>query len=444
VTRSCSSGVNSHELDPLPTALVIMARIRFQGFSMIIRGYGRDSIRMPSVAADRALTSCTRPLALKFHQGRSSGRISAGRQFCVHSKHLVVFPSRLGHPVLPLKGDVNMSNHFTGLSLGAPLGDFRLDLCDLYAFQSPSDPSRTVIILNANPEADALHPDAIYRVNIDTDGDYLADIAISYLFAPPNNGSQTFSALIARGEEARSEEAVGTKVVDNAPVSFGDTPEFVTAGDYKFFAGSRSDAFFFDFPGLNNIFDLSNGNNFTTPRLFAQSPWTGADSGIEANVFSTVLELPTSEFGPDPTIRIWGRCSLRRDGRLLHVDRAGHPSMSSFFNRDETKEEWNASEPVHDRERWLDPFVQYLGHIGNYTPDEAVAAIDAEGLLPDVLTFDPSKPAQYPNGRNFSDDVIYQRLAFLSKGNVPSPGLQPHTDLLGEFPYLGNPHPSDH
>jgi hypothetical protein len=161
-------------------------------------------------------------------------------------------------------------------------------------------------------------------------------------------------------------------------------------------------------------------------------------------VFSTVLELPTSEFGPDPTIRIWGRCSLRRDGKLLHVDRAGHPSMSSFFNRDETKEEWNASEPVHDRERWLDPFVQYLGHIGNYTPDEAIAAIDAEGLLPDVLTFDPSKPAQYPNGRNFSDDVIYHRLAFLSKGNVPSPGLQPHTDLLSEFPYLGNPHPTDH
>ena len=66
-----------------------------------------------------------------------------------------------------------MSNHFTGLSLGPPLGDQRLDLCDLYAFQSPADPNRTVIILNANPNADALHPDAIYRVNIDNDGDYL-------------------------------------------------------------------------------------------------------------------------------------------------------------------------------------------------------------------------------------------------------------------------------
>ena len=62
-----------------------------------------------------------------------------------------------------------MSNHFTGLSLGPPLGDQRLDLCDLYAFQSPADPARTVLILNANPNADALHPDAIYRLAIDNE-----------------------------------------------------------------------------------------------------------------------------------------------------------------------------------------------------------------------------------------------------------------------------------
>ena len=72
-----------------------------------------------------------------------------------------------------------MSNHFTGLSLGPPLGDQRLDLCDLYAFLSPADPTRTVIILNANPSADGFHPDAIYRLNIDNDGDCLTDIAFT-------------------------------------------------------------------------------------------------------------------------------------------------------------------------------------------------------------------------------------------------------------------------
>src|SRR5215468_2506753 len=109
-----------------------------------------------------------------------------------------------------------MSNHFTGLSLGPPLGDQRLDLCDLYAFQSPADKNRTVIILNANPNADALNPDAIYRLNIDNDGDYLTDIALSYVFSKPQNGRQTFSVFLAKGSEARSPEAVGTKIVTDA------------------------------------------------------------------------------------------------------------------------------------------------------------------------------------------------------------------------------------
>jgi hypothetical protein len=66
-----------------------------------------------------------------------------------------------------------MSNHFTGLKLGPPLGDPRLDLTDLYAFQAPADPARTVLILNCNTftQAPDLHPDAVYRINIDNDGD---------------------------------------------------------------------------------------------------------------------------------------------------------------------------------------------------------------------------------------------------------------------------------
>src|SRR5271165_4484596 len=123
-----------------------------------------------------------------------------------------------------------MSNHFTGLSLGPPLGDQRLDLCDLYAFQSPTDPARTVIILNANPLASALHPDAIYRLNIDNDGDYLTDIAFSYVFSKPQNGRQTVSVFAAKGQQARSPEAVGEKIIADAEVSFGPTPNIVRSG----------------------------------------------------------------------------------------------------------------------------------------------------------------------------------------------------------------------
>ena len=86
-------------------------------------------------------------------------------------------------------------------------------------------------------------------------------------------------------------------------------------------------------------------------------------------------------------------------------------------------------------------FLHLMGHTGNYTDAEGLAAIDADGLLPDVLGFDPSKPAKYPNGRVFTDDVIDHRLAFLSKGDIPPSGLKPHTDVLDVFPYLGPPHP---
>jgi Domain of unknown function (DUF4331) len=333
-----------------------------------------------------------------------------------------------------------MSNHFTGLSLGPPLGDQRLDLCDLYAFQSPNDPERTVLILNANPSADALHPDAIYRLAIDNNGDLLNDIAFSYVFSTPKDGKQTVNVFVAKGSESQSVEAVGTKIFSNAEVSFGATPNIVKSGGYTFFAGTRSDAFFFDYDGIKNLFDTSGGRNFTAPHLGGKSPWTGIDSNLKGNVFSIVLELPTSELGANPEIRIWGRCSVRRDGKLLHVDRAGHPSVSSFFNTDETKEEYNASEPVNDYKRWLEQFIHLMGHTGNYTREEAIAAIDAEGILPDMLSFNPSKPAKYPNGRVFSDDVIDTRLAFLSKGEIPPDGLAAHTDILPEFPYMGTPH----
>jgi hypothetical protein len=177
------------------------------------------------------------------------------------------------------------------------------------------------------------------------------------------------------------------------------------------------------------LFDISGKRNFTEPHLSGKSPWTGVDSNTEA----------TSELAPKPEIHIWGRCSVREDGKLIHADRAGHPGVSNFSNTDDTKLEYNASEPVNDRGRWLEQFVHLMGRTGNYSREEAIAAIDKERTLPDVLSFDPSKPAKYPNGRVFTDDVSY-RLAFLTKGECPPTGLKPHTDILNAFPYIGTPH----
>src|SRR4029078_7023819 len=117
-----------------------------------------------------------------------------------------------------------------GVSPGPPLGDQRLALCDLYAFQSPADPSRTAIILNANPSHDGFHPDAIYRLNIDNDGDCLTDIDFSYVFSPVKDARQTASVFLAKGPESRSPKPVGTKIISDAEVSFGPVPNIVRSG----------------------------------------------------------------------------------------------------------------------------------------------------------------------------------------------------------------------
>jgi len=163
-----------------------------------------------------------------------------------------------------------MSNHFTGLSLGPPLGDQRLDLCDLYAFQSPADKNRTAIILNANPNADALHPDAIYRVNIDTDGDYLTDIAFSYVFSKPQNGRQTVNVFLATGAESRSAEAVGTKIIADAEVSFGAKPNIIKSGPYTFSPAAAATRFF-STSTASRTCSISGANGTSPSRISAPS-----------------------------------------------------------------------------------------------------------------------------------------------------------------------------
>ena len=337
-----------------------------------------------------------------------------------------------------------MSNHFTGLRLGPPADDPRLDLTDLFAFQAPADPTRTVLILNANTfgVADAFHPDAVYRINIDNDGDAETDVAFSVVFDKPEDGRQRATVYMATGRDARRSEAVGSPIITNAEVSFGPEPKIVTAGARTFFAGSRSDPFFVDFAGILAAFNWKDGKNFTDLKDVDPFPWTGNDTLAVYNAFGIVLELPTSELGPDPSLGIWGRASVHSNGTFDHVDRAGHPTIASFFNTDETKEQYNRTEPARDRELFLHQAIEILEHNGGYSAQQAEAVIDEAGLLPDMLRYDPARPAKYPNGRTLSDHVVEARLAMISNNSVPSDGLRPHDDLLEDFPYLGTPHPS--
>jgi Domain of unknown function (DUF4331) len=62
-------------------------------------------------------------------------------------------------------------------------------------------------------------------------------------------------------------------------------------------------------------------------------------------------------------------------------------------------------------------------------------------LLPDLLRYDPARPASFPdNGRALIDDVSDLFLAILTNGKVTGDNVGPHDDFLDEFPYLGPPH----
>ena len=189
-------------------------------------------------------------------------------------------------------------------------------------------------------------------------------------------------------------------IVADAECSFGPTPNIMaTSGPYTFFAGSRSDAFFFDFDGIKNLFDIKGKRNFTEPHLGGKSPWTGVDSNTTANVFSTAVEAcRRSELNPKPEIHVWGRCSRKgaTANSFTSIEPATRASAASSTPTT-PKEEYNASEPVNDRNRWLEQFfIQLMGHTGTYTRGEAIAAIDKERTLPDVLSFAPSETRDLP------------------------------------------------
>ena len=315
-----------------------------------------------------------------------------------------------------------MSNHCSAAHLTFPGDDARLDLTDLFVFQAPGDPDSTVLILDANPfmTGSEFHPDGVYRINIDNDGDLQTDVAFTFTFSPPAAGRQTATARHATGSQAREPEPAGDVLIEGTPVGFGASAPPVQAGPVRLFIGERSDPFFADAEGARHGFQ-----------------WTGQDTFAGQNVLSIVLEAPSDMLGTDPVIGVWATVSVRRDGTLVQMDRGGHPSMNPIVNPDDVKNGYNAGQPADDVANYLPLWSKILQASGGYSADEATAV--ARTVLPDILHYDRTRPATYPNGRILTDNVFDARMAFLTNGNVSSDGLKPHGDLLTQFPFLGPP-----
>jgi hypothetical protein len=328
-----------------------------------------------------------------------------------------------------------MSNHFSADNLKFPGDDRRLDLTDLFVFTSPEDPGKTVLIIDSNPTSapppipapttgPEFYPGAVYRINIDTDGDAHADVAFTFTFSEYDNGSQTGTAWYASGPEAGQPEPAGQVLAEGIPVSLDGRERSVVVdepGQIRLFAGLRSDPFFADVEGaLHGM------------------KWTGHDDFAGNNVDSIALEVPTDLLGAGPVIGVWASISRRSDGVLEQMDRGGNPTINPFINPEGQKNLYNSRQPADDVANYLDPWSQMLEK-GGYSPEEAKEA--AMQFLPDILRYDRTKPVSYPNGRKLIDDVYSYRFAWLTRGKLPPTGLKPHDDLTWQFPYLGPPNP---
>jgi hypothetical protein len=322
-----------------------------------------------------------------------------------------------------------VSHHYSGPDFGFPRGDARLDFTDLYVFPKPGYASKSILVMNVHPSAvvnppgpttaEPFAPEALYEFKIDRDGDAVADIAYRVRFSALEGGSQTATLRRVEGAQAAGTDDGGQAIVERAPVSVGRDARVTNAGEYRFFAGWRSDPFFFDVQGMLN-----------------NQQFTGNDFFADKNVCSIVLEVPNSDLGTQ-RVSVWARTLIGVAENWIQTDRGALPAQAVFLVGTE-RDAYLTGQPADDG-RFISVFAHALEHTGGYAPEEARRA--ARTLLPDVLSYDPTRPASFPsNGRTLTDDAGDAFVAIFTNGKMTEDKVGPHSDLLREFPYVGPPH----
>src|ERR671936_1537860 len=216
------------------------------------------------------------------------------------------------------------------------------DLTDIYAFQSPADASKTVLIMNVNglTTADLANPpgpdrpfgwkvplvggdpNVYYYFRVDSNGDATADVLVQIRFGEPSaDGSQRMKVkILGRGGHA-------SVAFQGRSTGFGQAP-VVNSGPMgiKAFAGRRDDPFFFNLVGFLNILDIG-GELFGGCGRGPQPPQATTGSG--QNVSSIVLELPSKllEGGGDSKIGVWATTNVG----TAQIDRMGRPAINTVF-----------------------------------------------------------------------------------------------------------------
>ena len=295
--------------------------------------------------------------------------------------------------------------------------DPRLDIPDVYVFQSPSQPGNVVFIMTFSPLArivapNTFHPTANHDFIIDTGGGPDREFAFNFRFGPPNaDGVQQMHFV---GESRR----------DRLYDILASTRQTVALPGGGFMrANEIDDPFFFDFiafrSGLGN---LCGGPGRTGVNFFR---------GL--NVTAIALELPRSLFGTN-NIGVWSRTALNG----TQIDRNGRPVINTVFIPGPLKDAFNQASPLDDQRLFRDAFTASARSLGNSVDR---ANFLADFLLPDILTIDTSNSGGFPNGRRLQDDVIDIALNLVSNGAITSDCAANDSNFSNNFPYWAGPNP---
>ena len=336
---------------------------------------------------------------------------------------LLIITLAVGAVALP----AGAADHLDAPGLTSPGGDGRLDINDIYAFQSPENPDNVVLIMTVNPAAGALSPttfhnNAFYQFLVDYDNDSNdRDAAITFRFSRPDDNDQQQVTITAEGNKGPDLLASGM------------TNEVITLNSglgspIRAFAGTFDDPFFFDL----HAFLGTDGRTFCDG---AQN-----DFFVGLNVSAIVLEGPRDLFRND-NIGVWARTMLNGE----QVDRMGRPAINTVFipsnpfepAEASQKNAFNAGRPRKDQAQFRAEIVDTLALF--YPAGDPTIDALADILLPDLLTIDTSSAAGFHNGRQLADDVIDAELALVTNGAVPSDCVDANDQPFSNtFPYLAS------
>jgi hypothetical protein len=319
------------------------------------------------------------------------------------------------------------ADHLDAPGLTPPGGDTRLDITDVYAFQSPSNPNNTVLIMGVNPLAGVLNDGtfrsgASYEFKVDSNGDAKEDQTYRITFSAPDSSLQQRVTLRRTPANHGGGSLLASGHIDqNISISGGGMLR----------AGVFDDPFFFDL----NAF-LGTGG-----RTFCDGSENNFFAGL--NISAIVLEVPSSWFGSS-NIGVWARTVLNHH----QIDRMGRPAINTVFipnnpfepstSEPSQKNAFNAGKPRNDQHNFRGEVVDTLLLLGN---SQATADALADVLLPDILTIDTSSPAGFLNGRQLADDVIDAELSLITGGGLPSDCVANDSAFSASFPYLASPNP---